>query len=157
MTIGSIVPDSRWGGMNTWHQAFSHPDRWAAVLIQHGAPGNPSMDSPVLANAAHIPFKIATGEDDKLSRPKLNQVMADSLTKAGIHVEVEIKPGVGHQPVGYEEDIEWMLQFTRKRPATFSFVAPESWLAGTRGITMERPGPMARFTCRNEGSTITLE
>lgn len=144
------------GAMNTWTEAFARPDRWAAVLVHHGALGYPDIPMEAIANASAIPFRLSTGENDKISVIDTKK-MSEYLTQAGIQNEVEIRPGVGHESVGIEENTQWMMQFERKFPSTFSFVSPLEGFNGTRGITMERPKGQAGFQCKIEGQTITID
>jgi predicted esterase len=144
------------GAMNTWTEAFARPDRWAAVLVHHGALGYPDIPMESISNAANFPFRISTGENDKISVIDTKK-MSEYLTQAGIRNEVEIRPGVGHEIIGIEEGIQWMMQFKRNFPSSFSFVSPLEGFNGTRGITMERPKGLAGFQCKIEGHTIVID
>jgi predicted esterase len=144
------------GAMNTWTEAFCSPDRWAAILVFHGAIGIPTTSMPVASNAAHLPFRLATGENDKIS-VEHTKLMTEFLSRAGIKPEVEIRPGVAHEVIGLEENIDWLLQFKRIRPSTFSYTEFLDGFNGTRGITMGGIQGDAGFKCTIEGSKITLE
>jgi predicted esterase len=142
------------GAMNTWTEAFARPDRWAAVLVHHGALGYPDIPMESISNAS-FPFRISTGENDKISVTDTKK-MSEYLSREGIRNETEIRPGVGHEIIGIEEGIQWMMQFKRNFPASFSFVSPLEGFNSTRGITMERPKGQAGFQCKMEGQTIVI-
>jgi hypothetical protein len=75
---------------------------------------------------------------------------------------MRIIEGMGHTRPEWlaAESVNWLLQFRRKRPATFSFVADTDEHRGAWGVTLERDlvvSALPRFQCTVEGNIVRLK
>jgi predicted peptidase len=97
------------GGFGTWHMAFSHPDRWAAIAPVCGG-GDPKAAEKI----KHIPTWVFHGADDPTVKADLSRSMVDALKKAGAEPKYTEYPGVGHnswdRAYGTDELYTWFLK-----------------------------------------------
>ena len=149
------------GGGGTWRLATRTPDRWAAIAMY--APAILWLGAPpwiVAENLRALPVWTWTGEADTLLKDQRQAMTA--LQRFGKVPVVQTTPNMGHQYLRemQEKGINWLQQFTRKRPDRFSFVADTDEHLGVWGIEIKRDVTMSaipRFECRLEGNTIHLD
>lgn len=148
------------GGGGTWRLATRTPDRWAAVAIY--APAIIWRGAPpwvVAENLRNTPVWMWTGEADGLIK---DQRLAEAeMRRYGIAPVVQSTPGVSHEYLWDKQEagVNWLQQFTRQRPSTFSFVADTDEHRGIWGVEMKRDvtvSALPRFECRVEGNTVRL-
>lgn len=166
-----IDPDHRYlygfsmGGGGTWNVGSRTPDQWAAIAVmgmgaQVGAWGQAE-------NVNYLPIYVWGGEADSIAYrgnkgPKEQiAAFAKTIEDAGGKVNASSTPGLGHNYIysKQEESINWMQQFTRKRPNKFSFVADTDIHRGVWGITMTRNleiSGLPKFTCEIDGNTVNI-
>lgn len=166
-----VDPDRRYlygfsmGGGGTWSLGSRTPDRWAAIaILGAGVQVEPWGQAE---NASRLPIYMWGGEVDTLGygsaippKERMAQFARD-VEKAGGSVIVRSTPGIGHnyRLKEQEEALTWLQQFSRKRPAKFSFVADTDQHRGVWGITMTRKlslSGLPRFTCVVEGQEVKI-
>jgi predicted peptidase len=101
------------GGFGTWHIAFRHADRWAAV-----APICGGGDPKAAEKLKDLPIWCFHGADDTVVRPDLSRTMIDAIKKAGGEPKYTEYPGVGHnswdKAYGTDELYTWFLKHSKK-------------------------------------------
>ena len=148
------------GGGGTWSIGLRTPDRWAALAILAGASRRDPPGSRLAENAAHLPVWIWCGEEDRLF-PDMQRMIRE-FEAAGIKPVTSSTPGLGHNYImaKQEEAVNWLQQFTRRRPDRFTYRADTDSQTGAWGIRMERNPAMSGmpvFKCSIDGQTVTLE
>jgi predicted esterase len=158
-----IDPDRRYlygfsmGGGGAWRLGSRTSDLWAAIGIF--SPGGGLSSTNVGRNVTNVPIHIWCGQDDSLLREA--EAIRDQITKYGPPPVFETRPNTGHQ---YLEEaqvttINWMEQFTRKRPSKFSFICDTDEHRGIWGVNMTRDLSMSgtpSFDCAIDGQTVTI-
>lgn len=147
------------GGGGSWSVGLRTPDRWAAIMIFAGGVWREKPELNLARNILHLPVRIWCGEEDSL----FNQLpyMTDELRAAGIEPEVSTSPGVGHNYLMEQQEIgiNWLQQFVRKRPDSFTFATDQDSTNTAWGITVERNEALSglpEVECRFEGDTIYI-
>jgi predicted peptidase len=79
------------GGFGTWHMAFAHPDRWAAIVPICGG-GDPKAAETI----KHIPCWVWHGDKDTAVKVDLSRQMVEALKKAGGEPRYTELEWVGH-------------------------------------------------------------
>lgn len=79
------------GGAGTWHLAFAHPDKWAAIAPICGG-GDPKAADHI----KHIPCWCFCGDKDGPKLVQNNRDMIEALKKAGGNPRYSEFPHVGH-------------------------------------------------------------
>jgi len=79
------------GGYGTWHMAFTHADRWAAIAPICGG-GDPRGAEKI----KDIPCWCFHGDADTSVKVELSRTMIDALKKAGGKPKYTEYPKVGH-------------------------------------------------------------
>jgi predicted peptidase len=101
------------GGFGTWHMAFSHPDRWAAIVPICGG-GDPKGAEKI----KDIPCWCFHGADDPTVKADLSRSMIEAIKKAGGEPKYTEYPGVGHnswdKAYGTDELYTWLLEHRKK-------------------------------------------
>jgi predicted peptidase len=101
------------GGFGTWHIAFRHADRWAAV-----APICGGGDPKAAEKLKDLPIWCFHGADDNVVRADLSRTMIDAIKKAGGEPKYTEYPGVGHnswdKAYGTDELYTWLLEQKKK-------------------------------------------
>ena len=101
------------GGYGTWHAAFTHPDRWAAIVPICGR-GDPSKAAAI----KDLPTWVFVGDKDKDELVKGNREMVGALKQAGGRPRYTEYPGVGHNSwdmaYGTKELWTWLLEQKKK-------------------------------------------
>jgi dienelactone hydrolase len=148
------------GGGGTWTLGTRTPDHWAALAILAGGLWREKPGLGLGQNIAHLPVFIWCGERDSLFENVAR--MRDELTRFGATPVVKTTPELGHMYRGdvQEEVINWLQQFTRTRPANFSFVADTDEHTGTWGISLNRDARVAalpRFTCAISNQVVRID
>ncbi|HPG39599.1 MAG TPA: prolyl oligopeptidase family serine peptidase [bacterium] len=150
------------GGGGAWAFALRHPDMWAAVAICSGGTWYAPTGRGMGGNLYDVPIRIWHGDSDNAVPVTEAYRMAEELKKYGVNPNMVIVPGGGHE---YPEparrtNLQWLLQFTRTRPDSFSFVVDNNDLpAGRNGVYIERDltiSALPRFTCKIEGNIIRI-
>ena len=102
------------GGFGTWHMAFSHPDRWAAIVPICGG-GDPKGAEKF----KDIPCWAWHGGDDKVVRPELSRQMVEALKKAGGEPRYTELEYVGHNSwdstYATEDLYAWLFRQSKKK------------------------------------------
>jgi predicted esterase len=166
-----VDPDRRYlygfsmGGAGAWSLGSRTPDRWAAIAITGaGVRVEPWGQA---GNVSALPIYMWGGEADTLGYgnavPALDQMtqFAKAVGQAGGSVTVRSTPGIGHnfRIKEQEELVNWLQQWTRKRPDEFSFTADTDLHRTAWGITVPRrslPTELPRFTCKIEGDVVRV-
>ena len=166
-----IDPDRRYlygfsmGAGGTWDLGSRTPDRWAAIAIL--SMGRQVGDWGQADNVKYLPIWTWAGEIDNIAfrgtRTPKEQIaaFAEAIKQAGGTIVASTTPGIGHNYLGakQQESLDWMQQFTRKRPQSFSFTADTDLHRGVWGITMARDAQQnahPRFTCAIDAQTIKI-
>ena len=101
------------GGYGTWHIAFTHPDRWAAI-----APICGGGDVRGAEKIKDIPCWCFHGDQDTAVKVELSRTMIEALKKAGGTPKYTEYPKVGHNSwdlaYGEKEFFPWLLEQKRK-------------------------------------------
>lgn len=101
------------GGFGTWHIAFTHADRWAAIAPICGG-GDPKGAEKI----KDIPCWCFHGDADTIVKPELSRTMIDALKKAGGKPKYTEYPKVGHNSwdpaYGEKEFFPWLLEQKKK-------------------------------------------
>jgi predicted esterase len=154
-----------WGGDDAWSIVQRTPDLWAAVGIMAGNPVGAPSELGLLSNAAHVPFYLWVGGEDKERIPSF-EAFRSSLITVNDPPKVVIAGGVGHnyrpEDVAVMED--WLMQHTRRMPSHFSFVVDTPQHRGIWGISIPRVYPDAypqaeprvKFECWIDGPAIRI-
>jgi dienelactone hydrolase len=150
------------GGGGTWHIGLRTPDRWAAICIDAGGLWYAPAGRGLGGNVSTLPVRIAHGTADGAVPIAAAYAMQTELMQHGGNPEMRIIEGLGHTVPAWlaAENDNWLLQFRRKRPAQFSFVADTDDYRGIWGIAMNRDiivSALPRFTCSVEGNTVRLK
>lgn len=154
------------GGLGTWHLALRTPDRWAAICIAAGSTWLGPTGIGLGGNLAHdpsgLPVRIWHGESDNAAPASHAYAMQEELRDHGMEPDMVIIPGHGHSYTfeAQRANYLWLLQHTRQRPESFSFVADTRRHTDRNGIAMEWEPAMScrpRFTCRIMGRQVHLE
>ena len=153
------------GGGGAWKLGLRTPDVWAAVCPVSGGIWGTPLSAGLGANAAQVPFRIRHGDADAVVNVRHSYDMQTELRAGGSEPEVIIMPGEGH---GYpdaakQDDTNWLLQHTRKRPDQFSYTAeairrPETG-RGAWGILFTRApiiSGLPHFDCTIKGSEVRI-
>jgi predicted esterase len=148
------------GGGGTWSLGLRTPDRWAAIAILAGSSRRDPPGIGIAENATNLPVWIWCGEEDRLF-PDMQRMVAE-LKSFGLEPVVSSTPQLGHTYImaKQEEALNWLQQFTRKRPDRFSFRADTDSHTGARGIQMQRNPAISglpRFTCEIAGQTVRID
>lgn len=148
------------GGGGTWSIGLRTPDRWAAIAILAGSSRRDPPGLGIAENATNLPVWIWCGEEDRLF-PDMQRMVAE-LRSFGIEPVTSSTPGLGHNYImaKQEEALNWLQQFTRKRPDRFSFRADTDSQTGAWGIQMQRNPAISgvpRFTCAIDGQTVRID
>ena len=149
------------GGGGAWGIGLRAPDRWAAVCPVSGGTWLTPLGVGLGANASYVPFRIRHGDMDAAVNVKNAYAMQAELRTGGNEPDMVIVPGHGHayDDAAREEDTQWLLQHTRKRPDHFSYTADSDRWRGVWGILMDRgvyaPG-MPKFDCTIKGSEVRI-
>ncbi len=154
------------GGSGAWQLGSRTPDQWAAIA----STGSGVRVEPwgQAGNVSGLPIYLWGGEVDTLGYgtavPPLAQMrqFAKAIEEAGGSVTVRSTPGIGHnyRIKEQEELVNWLQQWTRKRPDAFSFTADTDLHREAWGITVPRrslPTELPRFTCKVEGNVVRVE
>jgi predicted esterase len=149
------------GGGGTWHLGLRTPDRWAAICIDAGGLWYAPAGRGLGGNVSYLPVRIAHGTADGAVPVAAAYAMQAELKQHGVEPNMRIIEGLGHTqpPWLAAENVNWLLQYHRKRPAQFSFVADTDEHSGVWGISMNRDiivSPLPRFACAVEGNTVRL-
>jgi predicted esterase len=146
------------GGGGTWSVATRTPDLWAAIGIFSGA-SRDGFGRGIGKNLSKVPVWISCGDMDFLYGNVEN--FKNEISQWGNNPKVLIIPGMRHeyrmnvQQQGYE----WMTQFSRKRPDSFSFVADKDEHPGIWGIEMKRDlkvSGLPEFNCSIKGDSVII-
>lgn len=132
----------------------------AGPAILAGASRRDPPGSRLAENAAHLPVWIWCGEEDRLF-PDMQRMIRE-FEAAGIKPVTSSTPGLGHHytMAKQEEAVNWLQQFTRRRPDHFTYRADTDSQTGAWGIRMERNPAMSGtpvFKCSIDGQIVTLE
>ena len=148
--------------------ALRTPDRWAAVGLQSGSMIDSRPEVGLIPNLQNTPVHILIGEKDNLrGRIPDSKLLHELLDKQGTPNKLNIMPGIGHYPLspeGYQDQDQWMQQFTRKRPNHFAFVVDDSRHPGIWGVKFAFEPfydrfirePFPRFDVRVDGESVTI-
>jgi predicted esterase len=148
------------GGLGTWSMGLRMPDRFAAIGISAGF--NRNAPTPGIGeNACGLPVRIWHGRKDDTISVEEGQKMNEELKKYGQNVTLVIDPDKTHQndPDDIRAMQKWLLQFTRKLPGHFAYMADTDRHLGRNGITMKRDAsisPMPRFECDINGNEVSI-
>ncbi|WP_339382587.1 hypothetical protein [Pelagicoccus albus] len=173
----SIDPNRRYlygfsmGGGGTWRIAQRTPDRWAAACSFAPSVHRDENTRYLVSNLIQVPFKIMTGSEDFLL-PDYHKILG-KLEAAGVpKPDARIIPGLPHHYLMdlQAEGVEWLKQFTRKRPDAFVFTTDDDLPESSRtkrtsvnecwGVTLKRIHPEARFArakVSRENQVLTIE
>lgn len=146
------------GGGGTAYLGMRTPHLWAAIGIYSGA-YRESSGAPLGMNVSYLPVWMWCGEEDFLYNNMKS--LEKEIREYGNEPKVTWVPNLGHnyRGDGQEAGVNWMQQFTRKRPEKFSFVAVDNDYAGTWGINMERDINVSgtpSFTCSIKDNEINI-
>jgi len=158
------------GGGGTWRIAQRTPGRWAAACSFAPSIRRDEDTSYLVGNLKQLPYKLMTGSDDFLM-PDYMKIL-QKLADAGVpQPEARIIPNLPHRYLMdlQEEGIEWLKQFTRKRPDMFTFTTDEDLPQAIRtrrpcvnecwGVTLNLDHPTARFAraeVSRKSQTLTI-
>jgi hypothetical protein len=162
-----VNPDRRYlygfsmGGGGTFLNAMYRPDYWAAIAIYSGAlrDAAPYFQN-TLQHLAYLPKWVWCGEDDALftSFLKMKEWFKD---QPGI-TDFNSSPGIGHSYLDewQQKGIDWISQFTRKRPVDFTYTCIDSKHLSCWGISVVQDSkseciPSFHFTI--EGNKLILK
>lgn len=138
-----VDPDRRYlygfsmGGGGTFLNAMYRPDYWAAIAIYSGTirDSAPYLDN-TLQHLAYLPKWVWCGEDDGLftSFVKMKEWFKDQPGKT----EFISSPGIGHSYLDewQQKGVDWISQFTRKRPNEFTYTCIDSKHLSCWGISV---------------------
>jgi len=150
------------GCAGTMGIAARHPDLFAGINLASGfGPWSETSLSYLAENLRGLPIAIWAGELDPMSDGA--RAFDKLLTDKQIAHRFEILPRTPHTyPYDeFQKNVGYLMQFTRQRPTTFSFVADMANHTGRNGVYMSVPqfptgGPWPQFACKIEGQTVTL-
>lgn len=101
------------GGYGTWHAAFTHPDRWAAIVPICGG-GDPKAAETI----KHIPCWVWHGDQDRAVKVDLSRQMVAALKKAGGEPRYTELEWVGHNSwdaaYATEDLYSWLFRQKKK-------------------------------------------
>lgn len=148
------------GGGGTWSIGLRTPDRWAAIAIFAGSSHRDPPGLGIGMNATSLPVWIWCGEEDRLF-PDMQRMVAE-LRSFGIEPVTSSTPGLGHVCImeKQEEGLNWLQQFTRKRPDTFRFRADTDRHTGIWGIHLTRNpllSAVPTFQATLDGNTVHID
>jgi len=149
------------GGGGTWHIGLRTPDRWAAICIDAGGLWQAPAGRGLGGNVTNLPVRIAHGTADGAVPVAAAYAMQAELKQHGVEPEMRIIEGLGHTVPAWlaAENDNWLLQFRRKRPTQFSFVADTDERTGAWGVQMKRDitvSALPHFSCTITGNTVAL-
>ena len=149
------------GGHAAWRLALQAPDKWAAVCIMAGGTRDAPVDLDLARNVSYLPIRIWHGEADGAIPVEEAYIMESELLKYGKDVDLVIVPGQGHGvPIEHEyENRQWLLQYSRKRPDTFSYICNSDLHRGLWGIEMQRDLSFSftpRFNCTIHNNEVYI-
>ncbi|MDX2189895.1 MAG: hypothetical protein SFY32_08530 [Bacteroidota bacterium] len=147
------------GGSGTWSIGPLTPDYWAAIGIYAGG-GRRGRNPDIGRNLTQLPVWLWCGEKDGGIVGFQNIIK--EMAKFGAIPMATSVPGLGHNYVmdAQKAGVEWLLQFTRKRPNSFSFGSDSEQRTGIWGINMVRDLTMSGlpyFDCTIDGNTIKID
>jgi hypothetical protein len=148
------------GGGGTWSIGVRTPDRWAAMAIMAGGMWRESAKLDLGGNLSYEPVFIWAGEKDSLF-PNV-AIFKEQIERHGGKPVVKSTPNLAHNYTGeiQKESIEWLRQFTRKRPDAFSFTADTDEHLGVWGVAMVRDltvSGLPHFDCKIEGQMVRID
>jgi pimeloyl-ACP methyl ester carboxylesterase len=148
------------GGGGTWSIALRYPDRFAAVGISAG--GNWNLPWTGLGgNVDGLPFRIWHGLSDTEVSPAYTGKMEKELKKYGQNVTVVRTAGATHNDGWSFGPVmeKWLMQYTRKRPDHFAYLADTAERGGRNGVTMAWEPTLSvapHFVCDIQGNEVRL-
>ncbi|TAF73238.1 MAG: hypothetical protein EAZ53_13335 [Bacteroidetes bacterium] len=148
------------GGGGSWSVGIRTPDLWAAIGIFAGGLWSERSAASLGNNLKNTPVFIWCGDKDGLFAEL--PLMQKELEKYGNKPEVKTTKGMYHNypETAQEMGLNWMMNFTRKRPNQFSFTADKNEHLGVWGISMKREEALSAlptFDCSIEGQTVKIE
>jgi hypothetical protein len=111
-------------------------------------------------NVTYLPIWMYIGEDDRGFEGA--KTLRDAIAQYSPAPVFTSAPGLGHvwTDQAHTECVEWLLEHTRKRPDSFTFVADTDDHLGVCGITMKRDiavSPLPEFECTISGNTVRID
>lgn len=141
----SIDPNRRYlygfsmGGQGTFTLGSRTPSRWAAACSIAPRLSQETAQSPLTANWELLPYKLMTGEEDRLF-PFYHQIL-DGMAQHGIEPEARSIPGLGHRYLAelQREKMDWLKTHVRYRPSSFRFVTDDNLTNTCWGVSLILP------------------
>lgn len=150
------------GGSGTFLNAIYRPDYWAAIAIYAGAVRQAPFIQNSVQHLAYLPKWIWCGEDDGLFDGF--ERMKEWLGNQPVKPVTQSTPGIGHSylPEWQQKGVEWISQFTRKRPDEFTYYCFDNRHLSCWGITVTKDPlsnciPVIRYKIEGEKVLITTE
>jgi len=164
-SLFKINPDRRYlfgfsmGGGGTAYLGMRTPHLWAAIAVYSGA-YRESSPVPIGMNVSYLPIWMWCGEADFLYNNM--RALEEEIMDYGNKPVTTWVPGLGHnyRGDGQEAGVKWLLEHTRKRPDTFSFVAVDDDYTGTWGLDMKRDitrSGVPKFACTIAGGVVEID
>jgi hypothetical protein len=162
------------GGSGTFSIALARPDMWAAIAPVCG--GAPAGSQELAGNALNLPVRIAHGDKDETVPVEVGRTWNRLLASAGVPVEYEEFPGIGHNvaPYAYRDGrvFSWLLRHRRTRlprrvrfstrthrSARSSWLRLDAWTPGdlaSADATIETTGRLVVRTANLNAFTVDL-
>ena len=151
------------GCSGTMAIAGRQPDIWAGINLSSGfGEWSDTRLDYLMDNLRGLPMALWIGELDPMleGARSMHQILLDK------HIEhrFEVIPQLPHTyPYDeYQKNVGYLMQFTRKRPASFRYVADGNVHSGRNGVFMNIPrgifsDKLPTFTCSVEGKKVTID
>lgn len=143
------------------HIAARRPDLFAGVNLSSGFGSWSDTDLDyLLENLRGIPLALWIGELDGMVESA--RTMDKLLTSRGIDHRLITIPLLPHTYpyLEYQNNVGYLMQFTRKRPALFSYITDTPEHTGRNGVFMAVPmhvDAKPHFICAVDGSTVRID
>jgi len=150
------------GGGGTFQNAIYRPDYWAAIAIYAGAIRRLPFFEQCISHLNEMPKWIWCGEDDGL----FNAFVKMKSLFAGQKIEPIMisTPGIGHSYLDewQKKGVDWLTQFTRKRPNEFTYYCFDNKHTSCWGIRVEKDSksnciPVFQYRIENENLFLVTQ
>jgi len=147
------------GASGTFKLGLKYPHLWAACVPVCGRCDSPEL----LANAAHLPFWIHSGSQDKVVSPVFSRQIWQRANQLGFtHWKFTEHPNRGHSfAIDWPAVEKWLLKQKRiTTPSEITFIthdpnASRAWWLEI--LAAQNPKTPARINAKIQGQSITLE